>query len=331
MSDGKIIATGYSNIGGATAFTLVRYNSNGIVDTTFGKKGITTSTINNSTGNANYCSLLQTDGKIILGGDYYNGSSFAFAVLRYNANGSIDTMFGNKGAAYYSVGNASIKDNVGNAIGLQSDGKIILAGNSSNGSNSDFTIVRFNSNGSVDSSFGIKGACVTPIGSANDNCYSMAVQADDKIVLGGDIQDGTAFKFSITRFTRNGILDGTFAQNGIFIDSVGTNDDDYGYSVSIQKDKKIILGGTAKYNGVYRFALLRVDSSGKVDNLFGSGGMAFGNFSSTIASTDYGRAMAIQPDGKILLAGRTYLNGSEFGLLRFNSNGSLDGYFRRFR
>ena len=326
LPNGKILATGYSNTGSSNVFTVIRYLTNGSVDTVFGKKGIATLAVAGSPSSFGYCSVLEPGGKILVGGDYYNGTSYNFAVGRFNADGSVDTTFGNKGAATFSVGTSATIDNVGQAIELQSDGKIILAGTSFNNGTTDFTVVRFNSNGTVDSTFGNKGAVITPIGAGNDNCYSMTVQADDKIILGGDINQGTAYVFTAVRYLKNGAIDLSFANAGIFIDSIGVNDDDYGYAIEMQADQKILFGGTARTANGYDFALMRLNTNGALDNTFGKSGKVFTDFKGGVngGSIDYGKCIAIQPDGKIVMGGRTFLNGSEFGVARYLSNGAPD-------
>jgi len=328
LPNGKIIATGTSYTGLRTEFTLVRYHNNGSLDSLFGINGVTTTSINNSASSMSYCSVVQPDGKILLGGDFYSANGYSFAVIRYDSSGQLDTAFGDNGIAICQVGATSLTDNIGNAIGLQSDGKIVLAGGTYNAGGYDFTSLRFNTDGSLDSSYGTFGVVLTAIGAGNDNCYSMAIQPDDKIILGGDIEVGSAYQFALVRYTADGILDNTFGNAGIRIDSLGANDDDYGYSLLVQADKKIILGGTAKTSNNYDFALMRFDSTGVRDANFGIGGLVVTEFNTVTGGVmDVGHAMTLQADGKILLAGKTYLDGSEFGLVRYNTDGSLDNTF----
>ncbi|MEP7265121.1 MAG: T9SS type A sorting domain-containing protein [Bacteroidota bacterium] len=326
LPDGKIVATGSAFTGANTGFALVRYNNDGTIDNTFGTQGITTTIINNSITGVSYCSVRQPDGKIILGGDYYSGSGYSFAVARYDTNGILDPSFGIGGISTYAVGTPGSIDNFGNAIALQSNGKIILAGTSI-GVSTDFTVLRFNTDGSLDNTFGTQGVTVTPIGSGSDNCYSMTVQNDDKIILAGDINVGTAYVFTVARYDANGILDPSFGVAGIRSHFLGSNDDDYGYSVKMQQPgNKILVGGATNFNGSYDFVILRFDSTGTFDTSFGNGGIALTNFGSA-GNIDYGRTMSLQPDGKILLAGRTFVIGSAFGIVRYDSNGNIDNSF----
>jgi len=329
LPNGKIIATGYVVSGNRDLFAIVRYNSNGTIDNTFANNGIDTVSINDTVLSICYSSALQKDGKIILGGDYYLGAGlgYGFMAIRYNSDGSLDASFGNKGAASFHVGTAGA-DNVGHSVSLQTDGKIIMAGTATVGGNTVFCVLRFTKDGTIDPTFGTNGVTTTVIGTGSNNCYSMAVQDDDRIVLGGDFQDGSAYKFTAVRYNKDGLLDNTFANNGIFMDSIGVNDDDYGYATVIQKDQKIIFGGTAKKANTTNFAMLRLNASGVLDNTFGTGGVVVANFDPTSGTAaDLGRRFALQSDGKIIIGGETYLHGSEYGLMRYNSDGSLDNTF----
>ena len=138
QTDGKIVAAGYSSNGSNEDFSLVRYNADGSLDTTFGTGGIVTTTI----GSDAYAQALgiQTDGKIVAAGDYYNGSNYEFALVRYTADGSLDTTFGTGGIVTTTIGSGNAW---ANALGIQTDGKIVAAGQSSNGSNEDFILVRY--------------------------------------------------------------------------------------------------------------------------------------------------------------------------------------------
>ncbi len=324
LPDGKIIATGYAYSLGHTRFVAVRYFNNGKVDSSYGTNGVVTTIIENSAACICYSSVLQKDGKAVLVGDYLAPAlGYNFAVVRYDTSGHPDNSFGTGGIGINHVGIAGA-DNVGLAIDLQSDGKIIVAGKVFNTSNYNFAVLRFNANGSVDSTFGTNGSTVSIIGAGNDNCYSMAVQKDDKIVLAGDIEQGAAYNFTVARYTSNGILDNTFGTGGIATHPIGAVDDDYGYSVVIQPDQKIIVGGEAKNNANYDFALMRLDTTGALDNAFGNGGFVLADFKN---NDDIGRSTALQPDGKILLFGSTYAPASQFGLMRFDANGSPDSAF----
>jgi uncharacterized delta-60 repeat protein len=160
QADGKILLAGYSvNSRGNYDFALVRYNSNGSLDTSFSDDGKLTTPIGTASDGANSMTL-QADGKILLAG--YSGGDFA--LVRYNSDGSLDTSFSGDGMLTTAVGSSS---SAANSVTLQADGKILLAGYSYNsGSSNDFALVRYNSDGSLDSSFSGDGKLTTAIGTS---------------------------------------------------------------------------------------------------------------------------------------------------------------------
>jgi len=239
--DGKILLGG--NCSGD--FCIARFNSDGTLDTTFGNSGKIIQPIG-SYNDWGQSLAIQPDGKILLGGHYYNGSNDDFCIARFNSDGTLDTTFGNSGKIMQPIGSY---DDFGNSLAIQPDGKILLGGRCSNGSNSDFCIARFNSDGTLDTTFGSpNGYIIQSIGSSDDGGFSLAIQPDGKILLGGICLNGSNSDFCIARFNSNGTLDTTFGSpNGYIIQSIGPSDD-FGISLAIQPDGKILLGGFC-YNG----------------------------------------------------------------------------------
>jgi uncharacterized delta-60 repeat protein len=154
----------------------------GGLDVCFGVGGKRTTAIGSGYDFANAVAI-QSDGKIITAGYYsLNNSTYDFALARYNTNGSLDTSFDIDGKVTTAIGSSN---DFANAVAIQSDGKIVAAGSSGNGSNSDFALARYNTNGSLDTSFDIGGILTTAIGSRNDFAYAVAIQSDGKIVAAG--------------------------------------------------------------------------------------------------------------------------------------------------
>jgi uncharacterized delta-60 repeat protein len=318
QSDGKILLGGYCNTNNDD-FCIARFNSDGTLDTSFGSNGIVMQPIgsNNDSGQS---LVIQSDGKILLGGYCDGGSDYDFCIARFNSNGTLDTSFGTKGKIIQPIGSDS---DFGDSLAIQPDGKILLGGSCLNVSNSDFCIARFNSNGTIDTSFGFSGKVILPIGSYYDYGHSLAIQPDGKILLGGRCSIRGYYDFCIARFNSNGTLDTTFGSNGIVIQPIGS-DDDLGKSLAIQPDGKILLGGYCSNGRNYDFCIARFNSNGTLDNSFGSSGKVI----QPIGSSDYrGHSLAIQHDGKILLGGPCYTNNWDFCIARFDSDGTLDTSF----
>jgi uncharacterized delta-60 repeat protein len=262
--DRKILLGGRCQIiMGFNEFCIARFNPNGTLDTTFGSpKGYIIQSLYPSE-DWGYSLAIQTDGKILLGGSCvnpYNANRYEFCIARFNSDGisdgTLDTSFGTGGKVRQAFGSGSGYD-WGQSLVIQpDDGKILLGGHCHNGSNFDFCIARFNPNGTLDTTFGTGGKVIQPIGSGNDHGYSLAIQPDKKILLGGHCHNGSNFDFCIARFNPNGTLDTTFGTGGKVIQLIGSTDDK-GYSLVIQPDGKILLGGYC-YNGSnYDFCIAR--------------------------------------------------------------------------
>ena len=256
QSDGKIVAAGYSYNGSNVDFAVVRYNTDGSLDTSFDLDGIVTTAVgsSNDTGRS---VVVQSDGKIIVVGSSENLTGIEFAVVRYNTNGSLDTSFDTDGKATTAVG--SSQDQARSVV-LQSDGKIVAAGFSANGSNFDFAVVRYNTNGSLDTSFDTDGKVTTDVGLALDISNSVVMQSDGKIVAAGYSRNGSNDDFAVVRYDSNGSLDTTFSGDGIVTTAVGAGND-LGYSVAMQSDGKIVAAGYSYSGTKYDFAVVRYSIS----------------------------------------------------------------------
>ena len=252
--DGKIVAAGYTFNGANNDFALVRYNANGSLDSTFGVGGRVTTAIGTSDDYV-YAVAVEPDGKIAAAGSSYNGLDFDFALARYNANGSLDGTFGTGGTVTTAIGDAM---DVARAVVVQTNGKLVAAGYSYNGSNDDFALIRYNTDGSLDTTFGTGGKVTTSIGTSTDRAYAAAVQSDGKIVAAGMANNGSNDEFALARYTTNGALDPTFDTDGKVSTPVGTSSS-RAYAAAIQADGKTVAAGYAN-NGVNDdFALTRYD------------------------------------------------------------------------
>jgi uncharacterized delta-60 repeat protein len=239
--DGGYYAAGYFANGiHGTDFALVKYNADGTLDTGFGTDGIATQAVGTSNDNC-YAAALQSDGKILLGGDFDSGSTYDLAVVRFLADGTPDPGFGTNGVATVAVGGA---DNYGTDIAVQPDGKVLLMGRHLDG-DWDFIVLRLNADGSPDTGFGTNGIRVQSVGAGDDNGYAMALQPDGRIILIGDTrQPGGEWNVALVRLTADGMPDDTFSGDGIAVHDPGTGDS-YAYAGLLQPDGKIVVAGGA--------------------------------------------------------------------------------------
>lgn len=324
QSDGKIVVAGYSFLGGADYdFAVVRYNADGTLDTSFDTDGKVTTAISSADEDQAYAIAIQSDGKIVVAGYTRDISTYSFAVVRYNSDGSLDNSFDSDGIVVTVIG--GIID-VAYSIAIQSDGKIVVAGYSFQNGNNDFAVVRYNIDGSIDTSFDTDGIVTTPVGSLVDMGYAVAIQSDGKIVVAGhSLISSNNYDFSVVRYNTDGSLDVSFDTDGKVITPITTNSDDKAYSLAIQSDGKIVLAGYSYIGALYSYALTRYNSDGSLDTGFDTDGVTTTSFG---GETDIAYSVLVQSDGKILASGYSF-NGTDndFAVACYNSDGSLDPGF----
>ncbi|HXS80474.1 MAG TPA: putative Ig domain-containing protein [Gammaproteobacteria bacterium] len=338
--DGKILLAGLSTSPSTGQdFSLARYNADGSFDPTFGNGGVVitpigfASTFDQGTGVA-----LQSDGKVLVAGFTVTGRGTDFAVVRYNANGTLDTSFGGgDGIAITAVG-AGIATDQALHLAVQSDGKIVLVGSTQSvgvppsATGQDTALVRYNGDGSLDTTFGAGGIVITPVapGTGTDAGRAVLAQPDGGILVAGSaFFSATGDDFALVRYTATGALDTTFGGGDGIVTTAVIPFADSARSILQQGDGKIVIAGAAggNPNSPNSFALARYNADGSLDTTFGNNGVvttAIGTGSSS------GTSVALQADGKLLVAGVTSLSlvaGNDFAIIRYNQNGSVDTTF----
>jgi uncharacterized delta-60 repeat protein len=213
--DGKIVTVGYNGAASLNGsdVTVVRQNLDGSLDTSFGNNGIALFRYDGSVNDNMRSVAIQPDGKILVFGDYAFGGPGQPLVVRVNSNGTLDTTFGNGGYITEQIGWFA----GGAKVALQGDGKIVIMGSylSSPGVNAVPYFVRYNPDGTHDTSFGSGGFVLNPFNSTNNNTGSIIIQSDGKILFGGNEGNIAA----IRRLNADGSVDLTFADNGSLLDS----------------------------------------------------------------------------------------------------------------
>lgn len=221
-------STGGLDIFGRDAFLIT--DGEGALDTTFDTDGRVTTTIGANFDLGQFV-IVQPDGNIVVGGSSHNGTDYDFALARYNTNGSLDTSFDTDGKLITVFGSGN--DRLAKVI-LQPDGKIIAVGYLFNGIDEDFALARYNTDGSLDTTFDSDGKVITPIGAGNDNGHAVVVQPGGKIVVAGDSNNGSNRDFALARYHSNGSLDTTFDGDGKTTTAIGSGDD-YGMEIELQR------------------------------------------------------------------------------------------------
>ncbi|MFZ4525880.1 MAG: Ig-like domain-containing protein [Chlorobium sp.] len=330
QSDGRILLAGSMPGNGVYDFALVRYDSDGSLDTSFDGDGKVT-TGESGVSLEGRSVVVQDDGMILLAGVSLGGLNRNFALARYKTDGSLDATFSGDGKLTTDF-SGGIDE--GNCVIVQSDRKILLAGYSSGA----FALARYNTDGTLDASFSDDGKLTTDFATGiNSWCSaeSVILQPDKKILVAGMIwnADLGRYDFALVRYNSDGILDTSFDGDGIV--TTGLSEHDKGYSVVVQSDGRILVAGSAQWGVLWGIAVVRYKSDGTLDTSFDGDGKVTTTINDDRWTSCYGTDMTVQPDGKILVSGfadrkdnaLTGDNTRDFAVVRYNTNGSLDTDF----
>ena len=297
QTDGKFVVAGYVWDGSRFDFLVTRYHQNGSLDVDFSGDGIAIPIVG-GTENQAYAVLIQPDGKILVGGYSETGSSFDFALVRLNPNGSLDTSFSGDGKVVTSV--TTGQDNAYD-LALQADGKILLAGWGGPLNDGGLELVRYDSTGNLDTTFGVGGIVFLH---EITHCLAVCIQTNGKILVSGGsrVGIGGTYDMAVARFDENGNLDTSFSEDGIVYTSLRDNDDK-SYCMALDSAGRIVVGGTSLENntsGKKDYVLVRYKPNGTLDLDFSRDGKIITEIAE---SDDFARSLAIQPNDMIVLAG----------------------------
>jgi uncharacterized delta-60 repeat protein len=310
--DGKIVAGGFARTGSSDDVALARYNPDGSPDTSFDSDGKVTTDI--AGGNDRILALgVQSDGKIVAVGSSGWDKSW---MVRYGADGSLDTSFDEDGKVSLNLPDASGDVAYVEDLAVQEDGKIVVAGNN-DGFN--LALARYTADGALDTSFGGDGKVSGQFDRQPGSAKALAIQPDGKIVVVGIADDEHYTDTGIARYNTDGSLDNSFAGDGTLATSF-TGEDDEGWGVAIQPNGKIVVA-VDSYQGA---ALRRFKADGSLDKTFGDGGTVLNTAVSGYSD------LAIQENGKIVAQNSCpYCFRNEmWGVTRHNPGGSIDSSLR---
>ncbi|CAK0772380.1 exported hypothetical protein [Gammaproteobacteria bacterium] len=350
QADGKILLGGFSLKDGRLQFALARYHSDGTPDTTFGGgSGKVTTPVGVSTDQGYTLAVQPNDGKILLGGSSTKGGSVDFALVRYQFDGTLDTEFGEDGSGTVTTHlGGSESTSKARSLLVRKDGSILMGGYTSQSNGGAFALACYLPTGWPDFSFGSNGdgKVMTKV-SGSDQGQSLAVQpTDNKILLGGYSYDKDKGRdiFVVVRYEATGALDRGFGTNGIATASAAKSTGDQGYSLVVQSDGGILLGGRSSIGNNQNFAVVRFDATGHLDKGFGdivAGAFPAGRAADAVVRSGVttlpvgqgseagGHSLVVHPDGGILLGGTRGNTNSDyqFALARFQADGSRDAQF----
>ncbi len=330
QTDGKIIVAGHSTstVTGKD-FTVIRYNSDGSLDNTFGNNGVATTDLKTGSDDVAYSIALQTDGKIVLGGYCDNGSNKDAALVRYNNNGSLDNTFGNNGIVLTNFENAQ-QDEIKVVKIHPLTGNILIGGATIISSSiSKPVIARYLSNGTLDNTFnntGIRLLWITNL----DYQYlfsveDLVVQANGKINAVG-WRDFPGLQWTsdywACRINSDGTMDNTFSGDGVNVYNGTFNGHDKAFAMLLKSNNNILMAGGGFISTIKAdFTLLELNSNGSVASW-----SATADWSSILDDIAYD--LAEDNNGKFILAGSSGTNTTKtFSLARINTNASSDNTF----
>lgn len=322
QADGKLLLCGSSNNGIDNDFTITRCLENGMPDPTFDLDGTVQLDINGGDDFPEGIVVRPDNQKIIVGGYSFNGLGFDFSLAQFLPDGSPDPEFGNNGKTFEPLGTTAFAK----GIALQKDGKIIIAGYSSQGTN-EFTLIRWLEDGSLDFDLDGDGIVTTPIGTNSATASCIIIQPDDKILVAGQAFNDTTFRWeaAVARYHVDGSLDETFEHDGISI-LANFNKDLFINAIALDQEGKIIAAGyTGTSPSNNQFALMRFLPDGRPDSLFGTNGLLITPVSN---QNNQANSILIQSDHKMMVGGTAEVGGvDQFALARYDREGSPDPTF----
>jgi uncharacterized delta-60 repeat protein len=330
--DGRIVLAGSSQATNNyldTDIALARYNPDGSLDQTFGNGGLVTTDLNEF--ESARAVAIQPDAKIVVAGTISRADrTNDFVVIRYNEDGTRDFSFGHDGLVTTDFYNSH---DLVSDMAITPKGEIVVAGGIYwSTANSDFAVARYKSNGDLDLTFGSGGKVTFGLESAQESLAAMAVSSKGEIVLVGDTITPQPEVYNsdciVVRLNRDGSPDASFGVDGRVITDFSAVD--MLSDVALTPDGDIIAVGTVEPFPPPRFdfVVARYDRHGNLDPSFGTGGRVFTDF---LMRDDFAFAVAVRPNGKIVVAGRAgFVMGSsqnDFALARYERDGTLDQSF----
>lgn len=298
--DGKLVAVGNAAFVGVVT---ARYNTDGLLDTSgFGApSAVVTTQLPGSSGSATGVAIAP-DSKIVVTGLTYDTTAGGWdvALMRLNPDGGLDGTFGIGGKVTTDVGG---RDDAAFAVAVQPDLKVVVAGHAFNGfaNGYDIVVVRYNANGSLDGGFGTGGKVMTDLGTRDDRAFGLVVQPDGSLVVAGQTFGFDLLDIVLVRYGASGAVDTTFGSAGKAVLAVSAGHD-AARGLTRQADGKLVVAGYAAVGTSSDFAVARFNPDGSADAGFGTGGKVV---TAAGSQGDQAAAVALQPNGKIVAAGRT--------------------------
>lgn len=321
--NGKYVSVGATSNGTHTDFAMIRTDASGNFDNAFGTGGFVAWDVG-SVDNALQSVALQSDQKILVCGfvNYGSGDNDVF-LARYNSNGTLDTSFGGQGTVQIQMGGSSDSSCV--KLAVLPTGKILVGGYLHTGTHKDFAVMRFNSNGSVDSTFGTSGVSQIDFKNAHDEIIDLEVLSNGKIVVAGYATADNRKDFALASLNFNGTLDKSFGINGKVTTNVGGASNNNSLEDILIDGSGRILAVGESHDGIFQnVAVIRYVENGDLDPSFDTDGIVVSAIGS---DNSFASSILLQDDQKILVAGSAVFYSTDSIVLRYSNDGTIDATF----
>ncbi|MBI2258076.1 MAG: T9SS type A sorting domain-containing protein [Flavobacteriia bacterium] len=322
--DGKIVAAGYSYVSNYEDVVIVRYNSDGTLDNTFGLNGVVIQSLGNESELVKDI-YIQNDGKIILTGNTTNSLQPFYFVTRYNNDGTLDNSFNGSGIILNDASTSGIHFN---SIAVQPDNKIILGGAAKTGNFWSFSVARLNQDGSFDTTFDNDGIVIREVVTGYNEVFSIGLFSNGKIIAAGNATNGNDNDFALVSFNSDGSINEDFGGINFKVTTdMGNSQNNFLNDMKVLTNDALIVGGffDSTFDNI-NFALAKYNSNGELDTSFGTNGMVHTDFGTSF--DDAIHEIEIQYNGSIIACGNTVNNGyTDFGISKYSPNGVIDESF----
>lgn len=362
QANGEIVTAGGNNTStGAQNFAVARFTTAGALDTSFGNGGTVSTAIGKGTSSVASDVAVQPDGKIIAAGTAVSGRftyTYSFALARYNSNGTLDGTFGNRGEVTTAFGNSQAQAMAlypNSASDPADSGKILVAGYSSTTAHT-LALARYNSNGTLDTSFGNRGTVLASL-AGFWTVNEVALEPNGAVVVAANVHDAANNQeFKLIKYTEKGALDTSFGGTGVVTTQLDTqvlpngHYDSESTSLVIQTNGQIVAGGSVRQpltptptggsGSIPVLGLARYNADGSLDTSFGNGGTVVDNVSAAFNGSTWNaqflNGLTLDANANLVfggeLASTTVVNGKSsttyYGMVgRFTSQGALDSTF----
>jgi uncharacterized delta-60 repeat protein len=325
-SQGRVVVAGYATLMITGRVMMVaRYTSSGALDTTFGQGGVALADFTSSTSEQANGLAIDSNGRIVVAGSAnVGGTSTQFALARFTTSGSLDTTFTSNGKVLTDFASSTSEAAADVVI---SGTKIVVAG-AAVLSTTQFALARYNSDGSLDSSFSGDGKALGEFVGAAAGAWDLAIDSLGRVVAAGYAMfNANDRRFAIARYSSSGALDSGYSGDGLLIINFTSSSQELATSVAVDSSNRVIAGGYAgPFAGTgFQFAEVRTTANGALDSTFSGDGK---DLIDVDTLSEHSNGMALTSSGKIILAGQSF-DGSDTHIcvVRSNSNGTLDTTF----